>query len=810
MFSRSVNISFQVEGGPNQRELPRVSFPEVSPKEEKGKERMKERRKEGRKEGRNAGGVRCRRYRSPLPPSMARLHLALAPLLAYLASVLGAERTFLQVTVPHRVPSYATVNTEQMTFNIHIGGKVYTIHLNQQSFLAHDFRVYTYNHAGAIVSFLPSLQRDCFYQGYVDGFADALVVLNTCGGLSGLMQLDNITYGIEPVDSASGFQHLIYQIEYNDGDLQVTEENYSIHWGMGMSQRTDSETPINFSTMRYVEMHIVVAKDLCDFMGSTEDAVTARIVEVTALVNAMFSKLNVKIVLSSLELWVNRDKIPTTGSSEDLLEEFVRWKQAHLILRPHDVAFLFIFRSKIESVGSIFAKNMCMKPSSTGVAMYQKGITLETFSVIVGQLLGFSLGLHFDNARECHCPVATCLMDTKAIRSSGVKAFSSCSVKDYRNFLGYGTAQCLLNKPHIEISYRAPTCGNKIVEDGEECDCGSMKECEDSNCCESDCTLKKGKDCAHGECCVLATCKVKAKGTVCRDIADADCDLKEYCNGTSPLCTADFYVEDGQTCDEDKGVCMTGVCQSSDQWCRQIFGKDSKSGTSQCYEEINSQRDRMGHCGSSARGYESCQWQDLKCGKLVCLYTSKKPFTIENAAIIYAKVKNQICVTLDYMKGLGVKDPFLVHDGASCGKDKICMNQKCVDRSVIKLTCNTYTDCNNRGKCNNRGNCHCDMGWAPPDCRTREEGGLGGSIDSSYRSGSALLAERRRVTIAVRNWLLISFFLFLPVIIGSAILIVKLRDIFSGLKVEEEIEDEGEETEGSRSQDADQSENASV
>ncbi|XP_062817298.1 disintegrin and metalloproteinase domain-containing protein 2 isoform X2 [Anolis carolinensis] len=767
--------------------------------------------KKGRNEGRNAVGVRCR-YRSPLPPTMARLRLALASLLAYLASVLGSERTFLQVTIPHRVPSYATANT--MTFNIHIDGKVYTIHLNQQSFLAQDFRVYTYNHAGAIVSFIPSLERDCFYQGYIDGFVDALAILNTCGGLSGLLQFDNITYGIEPVDSASGYQHLIYQIEYNDADLQVTEENYSIHWGTGMNQRADSGTPINFSTMRYVEMHIVVAKDLCDYMGSTEDVVTDKIAQIIGFVNAMFYKLNVRLVLSSLELWVDRDKIPTKGSAEDLLEMFMSWNQNHLILRPHDVAFLFVYRSKADSVGSIFAKNMCLKPSSTGIAMFQKGITSETFSVIVAQLLGFSLGLHFDNSRQCHCPVSICLMDTKAIGSGGVKVFSSCSLKDYRDFLAYGTTQCLLNKPRIDIAYRAPTCGNKVVEDGEECDCGSIKECEDNNCCESDCTLKTGKECAYGDCCVLATCKLKAKGTVCRDAGDAECDLKEYCNGNSSLCTDNFYVEDGQLCDGENGVCMSGACQSSDQWCRQVFGKDSKSGTSQCYEEINSQKDRMGHCGSSARGYESCQWQDLKCGKLVCLYTSKKPFAIENAAIIYAKVQDQICVTLDYMKGLGVKDPFLVHDGASCGKNKICMNQRCVDRSVLKLLCNKETDCNNNGRCNNRGNCHCDMGWAPPDCKIEEEGGIGGSIDSSFRSGSALIAERRRVTVVIRNWLLICFFLFLPIIIGSAVLIIKLRDIFSGLKVEEEVEDEGEgegeDTEGSRSQDADLSENASV
>ncbi|KAH0623114.1 hypothetical protein JD844_031086 [Phrynosoma platyrhinos] len=234
---------------------------------------------------------------------------------------------------------------------------------------------------------------------------------------------------------------------------------------------------VNFSTVRYVEMHIVVAKSLYDYMGSSEDVVTGKIAQLIGFVNAMFYKLNTRVVLSSLEFWTDRDKIATVGTPDELLERFVHWKQVHLTLRPHDVAFLFVYRSKADSVGSTFAKKICLKPSSTGIAVYQKGITLETFSVIVAQLLGFSLGLYFDNSRQCHCPGAVCLMNTEAIQSSGLKTFSSCSIKDFHNFLGYGSAQCLLNKPRIDITYRAPTCGNKIVEDGEQCDCGSLQVC---------------------------------------------------------------------------------------------------------------------------------------------------------------------------------------------------------------------------------------------------------------------------------------------------------------------------------------------
>ncbi|KAM6431851.1 disintegrin and metalloproteinase domain-containing protein 2-like isoform 5-T5 [Liasis olivaceus] len=635
---------------------------------------------------------------------MARLALPLALLAASFLAAQGSQRSFLQVIVPQRNPSHATGNKERMSFDMNIEGKSYSIYLKQQAFLSNYFRVYTYNRDGTPVSFAPSLQRDCYYQGYVDGYADSVVMLSSCSGLSGLIQIQNISYGIEPIESASGFRHLVFRTDYNVIGFQISKQNYSIKWSTGVTSKKDPAEPINFATLRYVEMHVIVAKSLYDYMGSNEDLVTGKIMQLMNFLNTMFYKLNVKIILSSLELWINKDKIPTTGTAEQLLEQFLHWKKDHLALRPHDVSFLFVYRNKAGSVGSIFAKKMCSKPSSGGTAM----------------------------------------------------------------------------------------------------------ECENHPCCESDCTLKRGMQCAQGDCCWERRCRLKARGALCRQPPDEDCDLKEFCNGTSAECTEDHYVQDGQWCERESGVCMKGVCQSADRWCRKIFGQNSRSGTPQCYEEINSQKDRMGHCGSTARGYQSCQWQDLKCGKLVCEYPNRVPFFMENAAIIYAKVQNRLCVTLDYMKGPGVKDPFLVRDGTTCAKNKICMNQKCVDRAIIRLTCDAEKKCHGKGKCNNKGNCHCNMGWAPPDCGRADKGGLGGSIDSSFRSG-LVLSDRQPKTFSTRNWLLVGFFVFLPVVIGSLILVIKLRQALLHANVEEEKDEEEEyDTEGSKSPEGNQSESASV
>ncbi|EOA94353.1 Disintegrin and metalloproteinase domain-containing protein 2, partial [Anas platyrhynchos] len=129
----------------------------------------------------------------------------------------------------------------------------------------------------------------------------------------------------------------------------------------------------------------------------------------------MFSRLNLTIALSSLELWTEKNKIPTMGDAEELLQRFLQWKNIHRVLRLQDITFLFVYREQSPSVGASSAKKLCLKNHAGGVALYRSAMTLEAFSVVVAQLLGLSLGMVYDDPRSCHCAGAACIMQPSAV-----------------------------------------------------------------------------------------------------------------------------------------------------------------------------------------------------------------------------------------------------------------------------------------------------------------------------------------------------------------------------------------------------------
>ncbi|XP_037022831.2 disintegrin and metalloproteinase domain-containing protein 2 [Artibeus jamaicensis] len=629
------------------------------------------------------------------------------------------------------------------------------------AFLPHNFRVYGYNGTGHMKPFEQEIQNFCYYQGYIEGYPDSMVILSTCTGLRGLLQFENVSYGIEPLEPSFGFEHVIYQVQHkNDGaslyaeDIKPREMPYKI-------QSIEPRTELS----QYIEMHVVVEKNLYHHMGSDTAVVTQKIFQLISLTNAIFTSFNIAIILSSLELWIDENKIPVTGDANQLLHRFLRWKRSYLVLRPHDMAFLLVYREKANYIGATFQGKMCDRQYGGSVALHPKTISMESFSVIIAQLLSLSMGIAYDDLDKCQCPGAVCIMNPEAIHSSGVKFFSNCSMEDFAHFISKPKAQCLQNHPHLDPTYKAAVCGNSIVEEGEECDCG--------------------------------TPDFKQKGELCRPSND-ECDLPEYCNGSSMSCQDNFYVQDGHPCGNSKWLCVNGRCMSIDRQCKDAFGEDISGAPPECFEHLNSMADESGNCGTSGSGYKKCESKDLQCGKLICKYEQENIIFITSATITYTNVNGKICVSVEYPQSNENTAKMWVKDGTVCGQNQVCKNKEC-GSNYLAYDC-TPQKCNSQGVCNNAKNCHCNQGYLPPDCNTVQDSWPGGSINSgNFPSVGSRSPERLYIENAYPSrptrW---PFFLLIPFAIVLSVMIATLVKVYfqrKKWKTEEYTSDEEVESE---------------
>uniref|UniRef100_H0XSP6 Uncharacterized protein n=1 Tax=Otolemur garnettii TaxID=30611 RepID=H0XSP6_OTOGA len=391
----------------------------------------------------------------------------------------------------------------------------------------------------------------CYYQGHIEGYPNSYVTLSTCSGLRGILQFKNVSYGIEPMASEIEFLHLLYKLNNSASNVEIILQLVSHEWKKkDLSYKGTSESlKKNLANLipLYLEIHIVVDNSL------------------------IFTQFKVTVVLSSLDLWSDKNKISTDGEADELLRRFLEWKQSYLTLRPHDTAYLFIYRDYPNYMGATFSGKICVTSNSAGVVLYSNEITVEAFSILMTQMLALSLGISYDDPKKCQCSETICIMNPNAMQYSGAKTFSSCSWSDFKYFISNVDASCLQNKPQMQMS-RAAICGNGNIEGNEVCDCGSAEECGANSCCDPEnCVLRHGAQCYTGPCCT--NCQFAGTNVECRPKAHAECDVSEFCNGSSSLCVPDITIQNGNGCQNNIYVCFNGECSDPDKHCESIYGK---------------------------------------------------------------------------------------------------------------------------------------------------------------------------------------------------------------------------------------------
>ncbi|XP_006971007.3 disintegrin and metalloproteinase domain-containing protein 26A-like isoform X1 [Peromyscus maniculatus bairdii] len=632
-----------------------------------------------------------------------------------------------EVVIPLRVtdPSRQDMSPDWLSYSLRFGGERHIITMKPTKyFISKNFLLFTYNDKGDLLEEQPFVQKDCYYHGHVDGEPESMLIINTCfGSLQGIIEINGTVYEIMLKNQTSTFEHLVYKIDSEDSEsfsmrCGLTEEEIARQMKIQESKDStlmQSQYENWWTHHRYLEYYVAVDNQRYVYKKNNVTACIQDILQVVNGINGYYLQIDIDVVLTTLEVWTQRNHVDVTESIDKVLSNFCTWKMSNVDNRiRNDIAHLFARQGYGATLGLAYVGTVCIA-IDCAVNSFMTN-SFQEMAFIIAHEMGHNLGMPHDE-NYCTCGLSSCIM---AAYQSNSPRFSNCSYESMYSVIT--KRSCLYNIPDKEVTINLTLCGNSLVEEGEECDCGTSESCQSDPCCGEDCVLKSDAECAFGLCC--QRCKFMPAGTVCRYQSN-ECDLPEWCNGSSARCPEDVYLEDGTRC-SGGGNCYKRTCQKHEKHCQMIFGNGAKSADDTCYIEMNRRGDRFGNCGNNSRNYIPCNSADVLCGRIQCENVAELLHKKNHETVHWTRFNNVTCWTVDYHFGITIGDTGAVRDGTPCGPDHMCINRKCVHKSFLVSNCSSF-DCNMHGVCNNKHHCHCDFRSEPPNCLLN---GFGGSIDS--------------------------------------------------------------------------------
>ncbi|XP_076251519.1 zinc metalloproteinase-disintegrin-like protein F1 [Rhynchophorus ferrugineus] len=578
----------------------------------------------------------------------------------------------------------------------------------------------------------------CYYHGKVQDYPGATAAFHTCNGVSGVIHVGNETFVIHPFygGDLSKHPHVIFEArtKANKGCATTSSMEWRLSQSFMSGAKLRMKRDIREAT-KYIETALVIDKAMFEKRnGSTRIEVVHDSIQVANIADLYFRTLNTRVSVVYIETWQggNQAQINKNLDIGDALSKFNEYTSRKLYTVDKDTTQLLTGEVFTGGEAGIAVPATVCTPKSVGISVdintYEPHLLAGTMAHMIGHNIGMG---HDDGREECFCKDwHGCIMAKSIVGLDNVQPykFSECSMSDYISRLRTGTGVCLLNKPN-ELQGHIK-CGNNKVEEGEDCDCGSIENCKDVDpCCDPiTCKLTKEAQCASGPCC--DQCRLKERGVICRK-ATNECDLPEQCTGDSGECPADVYKKNGTPCgsEKDVGKCFNGFCPTFTSQCEHVWGTGSISAAQECFEIFNSKGSIHGHCGADPNGnFLKCTPENVRCGSLQCQLGMRHPAlespdqqfyrTITNIKNVEYECKSTLRLSTD---NEDIPPMGLVRDGTPCGENLVCFNQTCVTifPHLAQEKCptnNNAAECSGHGSCTNENKCYCELGYAGSDC----------------------------------------------------------------------------------------------
>nr|BAO23490.1 metalloproteinase [Deinagkistrodon acutus] len=571
-----------------------------------------------------------------------------------------------EVVYPRKVTALPKGAVQQkyedaMQYEFKVNGEPVVLHLEKNKGLfSKDYSETHYSPDDREITTYPPVEDHCYYHGHIQNDTDSTASISACNGLKGHFRLQGETYFIEPLKLSDSEAHAIYKYENVEKEDEapkmcgVTQTNWESDEPIKKASQIMVTAQQQRSTKRYIELIIVADHRM---VTKHNDSLKPWVFQMVNTMNELYQPLDLRVALTGLEIWLNRDLINVTSAANVTLALFEDWREAVLLKRKnHDNAqLLTAIELNGATIGLASIGSMCDPTDSTGIVEDHSRRNLFV-AITMAHELGHNLGMDHDKD-YCSCGANSCVMSATLIRGRSYQ-FSNCSKEDCQRYLRNSNPECILNEPWSTDIVSPPLCGNELVEGQEECDCGTPENCQNECCDAASCKLKSGSQCGHGECC--EQCKFSTSGTECR-AAKSECDLPEYCTGQSIHCPTDDFHRNGQPCLNNLGYCYNGKCPIMKNQCISLLGSNADVSEDSCFEE-NLMGHNYAYCRKKYGRKVPCAPQDVKCGRLYCKDNS--PGQNNPCKMFYSSD--------DEHKGM-------VLPGTKCADGKVCSNGHCVD-----------------------------------------------------------------------------------------------------------------------------------
>ena len=422
--------------------------------------------------------------------------------------------------------------------------------------------------------------------------------------------ISNATVELNTTDTESGcgYNHTLVIPLIKRQNLADFDSNFN----PSSSASTTTACP---SKTQYISLGIAVDCSVSQQSKNDVNAMEQEVLQNLAKTNVAYAKFfNVQLILTDLIIRTSCSQKYTGASSPIVSGEFDKWNQPcsseygigarisdFSLWRSQrkdaiDLWHLFSTCSSDGKVGLAWPSAVCNNGATTATGnLIYSGTSISTRQQNSWKVMAHEIAHNFGAIHDCLSPTCdgtchqcspTCNCNNQYLMNPNQNVatddFSPGTILDVCNTIP--SFKCMKSSMNI-TTFKTNTCGNGIVDPGEECDCGDL--CDVNKCCNSQCKFTTGSVCSDTNQGCCNNCQFSPANSVCR-LKESICDVEEQCNGNSGDCPTDVYGADGTSCTDNgfKGNCASKYCTSADKQCINAYststGACSGFGTNEC------------------------------------------------------------------------------------------------------------------------------------------------------------------------------------------------------------------------------------